>query len=173
MPLVKLSGFIFTIHPTKVKPELREKLNLFRQEIAIAIDDYCRKGFAVNPRFAQAPAAPSIGADEVVVKTTRYLNLVEAENHRLQAELDKLKIVREQPKPGKWVNLALAERIWEMYLAGTQPHMIAVKLNTNHNTVSATMRYLILTRIGADFKVEPFSADAKRARAVRAQGGNA
>ncbi|EEG6607541.1 hypothetical protein G3K90_004819 [Salmonella enterica] len=48
--LRKLAGWLQTISPNKVKPEIREKVIHYQNECDDALYDYWTKGVAVNPR---------------------------------------------------------------------------------------------------------------------------
>lgn len=51
MPLRKLPGWLMSIHPNKVKPEIREKVITYQNECDDALWDYWNKGIAVNPNY--------------------------------------------------------------------------------------------------------------------------
>ena len=51
MPVRKLPAFMASIHPSKVKPELRETIELYQEECDDALWSYWSKGHAVNPRI--------------------------------------------------------------------------------------------------------------------------
>jgi hypothetical protein len=50
MPLRKLAGWLMTISPNKVKPELREKVIQYQNECDDALWDYWTKGQATRPQ---------------------------------------------------------------------------------------------------------------------------
>lgn len=50
LPLRKLAGWLQTISPNKVKPEIREKVIQYQDECDDVLYDYWTKGHAVNPR---------------------------------------------------------------------------------------------------------------------------
>lgn len=50
LPLKKLFGWLMTISPNKVKPELRETVIKYQEECDDVLWDYWAKGKAVNPR---------------------------------------------------------------------------------------------------------------------------
>lgn len=52
LSLRKLAGWLQTISPNKVKPEIREKVILYQNECDDVLYDYWTKGLAVNPRKA-------------------------------------------------------------------------------------------------------------------------
>ncbi|EAM9428714.1 hypothetical protein BCN13_11975 [Salmonella enterica] len=50
LPLRKLAGWLQTISPNKVKPEIREKVIQYQEECDDVLYDYWTKGVVVNPR---------------------------------------------------------------------------------------------------------------------------
>lgn len=51
LSLRKLPGWLMTINPNKVKPEIRDKVIQYQQECDDALYDYWTKGVAINPRL--------------------------------------------------------------------------------------------------------------------------
>lgn len=56
IPLHKVAGWLSTISPNKVKPELREKVIKYQNECDTALFDYWTKGLAVRPVECISPA---------------------------------------------------------------------------------------------------------------------
>ena len=50
LPLRKLPGWLMSIHPNKVKPELRENIIAYQNECDDALWSYWNEGQAINPR---------------------------------------------------------------------------------------------------------------------------
>ncbi len=50
LPLRKLAGWLQTISPNKVKPEIRDRVIQYQNECDDVLYDYWTKGVAVNPR---------------------------------------------------------------------------------------------------------------------------
>jgi len=50
LPLRKLPGWLMTIQPTRVKPEIRDTVIAYQNECDDALWDYWSKGRAINPR---------------------------------------------------------------------------------------------------------------------------
>lgn len=48
IPLSKLNGWLFSINPNKVKPEVKQKLIEYKKECFNVLNDYFNKGIAVN-----------------------------------------------------------------------------------------------------------------------------
>lgn len=53
IPLSKLNGWLFSINPNKVKPEVKEKLIEYKNECFEVLNNYFNKGIAVNEKFHQ------------------------------------------------------------------------------------------------------------------------
>ncbi len=51
IPLSKLNGWLFSINPNKVKPEVKQKLIEYKKECFDVLNNYFNKGYAVNNRF--------------------------------------------------------------------------------------------------------------------------
>ena len=62
MPLRKLPGWLMTIQPTRVKPEIREKILRYQNECDDVLWEYWTKGRAENPRVIQqdSSATPTL-----------------------------------------------------------------------------------------------------------------
>jgi len=59
LPLRKLPGWLMTIHPSRVKPEIRETVIAYQNECDDALWDYWTKGRAENPRTTLPQDYPS------------------------------------------------------------------------------------------------------------------
>lgn len=57
IPLRKLPGWLATIHPSKVRPEIRERIETYQRECDDALWAYWTQGHAINHRSA-LPALP-------------------------------------------------------------------------------------------------------------------
>ena len=67
MPLRKLPGWLMTIHPTRVKPEIREKIIQYQNECDDVLWEYWTNGHATNPRISiVTPAPPSEPLDRTL-----------------------------------------------------------------------------------------------------------
>jgi hypothetical protein len=58
LPLRKLPGWLMTISPNKVSPELRPKILAYQDECDDALWDYWTQGRATNPRATPDPVDP-------------------------------------------------------------------------------------------------------------------
>ena len=54
MPLRKLPGWLMTIHPNRVKPEIREKIIQYQDECDDALWKYWNAGAVINPRVQES-----------------------------------------------------------------------------------------------------------------------
>jgi len=60
MPVRKLPAFMASIHPSKVKPELRKTIEMYQDECDDALWAYWSEGVAINPRATISPAQQRI-----------------------------------------------------------------------------------------------------------------
>jgi hypothetical protein len=58
LPLKKLFGWLMTISPNKVKPELRDTVIMYQNECDDVLWDYWTKGQAANPRTTKKERVP-------------------------------------------------------------------------------------------------------------------
>jgi len=95
MPLRKLPAFMASINPSRVKPELKETIELYQEECDDALWDYWNKGQAINPRLAAQPA--ELSYDEIM---NRALTMSSAKIHALQSANAELEshVEKIQPK---------------------------------------------------------------------------
>ena len=80
LPLKKLFGWLMTISPNKVKPELRDTVIKYQEECDDVLWDYWTKGKAVNPRpkTHKSEREPLTNAVNMLVAKTKHLNFSEA-----------------------------------------------------------------------------------------------
>ncbi|OWY40069.1 hypothetical protein CEK28_04860 [Xenophilus sp. AP218F] len=78
MPLRKLAGWLMTIHPNKVKPEIRDRIVAYQNECDEALWQYWTTGMAIKPGVSPPPPArdPFL---EMLVKEFGKGNLAAAE----------------------------------------------------------------------------------------------
>ncbi|AOZ48885.1 hypothetical protein BKX93_01980 [Chromobacterium vaccinii] len=78
MPLRKLAGWLMTIHPNKVKPEIRDRIVAYQNECDEALWQYWTTGMAIKPGISPPlPARDSFL--EMLVKEFGKGNLAAAE----------------------------------------------------------------------------------------------
>ena len=80
LPVKKLFGWLMTISPNKVKPELRDTVIKYQEECEDVLWDYWTKGKAVNPRpkTHKSEREPLTNAVNMLVAKTKHLNYSEA-----------------------------------------------------------------------------------------------
>ena len=86
IPLSKLNGWLFSINPNKVKPEIKEKLIEYKKECFNVLNNYFNKGIAVNQK---APAETDL---------QKILNQMEKQNQEIQNLKNQL-VLKESGKP--------------------------------------------------------------------------
>lgn len=55
IPLSKLNGWLFSINPNKVKPEVKQKLIEYKKECFNVLNNYFNNGIAINHRASNQP----------------------------------------------------------------------------------------------------------------------
>ncbi|KQD03317.1 phage antirepressor N-terminal domain-containing protein [Acinetobacter soli] len=78
LPLKKLFGWLMTISPNKVKPELRETIIMYQNECDDVLWDYWIKGKATNPRTNKEDRVPLKDAVNMLVAKSKALNYSDA-----------------------------------------------------------------------------------------------
>ncbi|MGY8624159.1 phage antirepressor N-terminal domain-containing protein [Chromobacterium violaceum] len=78
MPLRKLAGWLMTIHPNKVKPEIRDRIVAYQNECDEALWQYWTTGMAIKPGISPPPPARDSFL-EMLVKEFGKGNLAAAE----------------------------------------------------------------------------------------------
>ncbi|ALD03213.1 hypothetical protein AMQ28_13225 [Acinetobacter sp. TTH0-4] len=80
LPVKKLFGWLMTISPNKVKPELRDTVIKYQEECDDVLWDYWTKGKAVNPRpkTHKSERTPLHDAHAMLVAKTKHLSSSDA-----------------------------------------------------------------------------------------------
>ena len=78
LPVKKIFGWLMTISPNKVKPELRDTVIKYQEECDDVLWDYWTKGKAVNPRTTKVERTPLHDAHAMLVAKTKHLNSSDA-----------------------------------------------------------------------------------------------
>ncbi|WP_151675739.1 phage antirepressor N-terminal domain-containing protein [Acinetobacter soli] len=78
LPVRKLFGWLMTINPNKVKPELRDTVIMYQNECDDVLWDYWTKGKAVNPRTTKQERVPLKDAVNLLVAKSKFLNYPDA-----------------------------------------------------------------------------------------------
>lgn len=64
IPLSKLNGWLFSINPNKVKPEVKQKLIEYKKECFNVLNNYFNNGIAVNHRASETDLQKILGTLE-------------------------------------------------------------------------------------------------------------
>jgi hypothetical protein len=56
IPLEKLNGWLFSVNPEKVRPDIKHTVALYQEECFIVLYEYWHHGEAINPRFYEENA---------------------------------------------------------------------------------------------------------------------
>lgn len=78
LPLRKLFGWLMTISPNKVKPEIRDSVIMYQNECDDVLWDYWTKGIAVNPRTNKEDRVPLKDAVNMLVAKSKSLTYSDA-----------------------------------------------------------------------------------------------
>jgi hypothetical protein len=93
IPLKNLNGWLLGISPTKIRPDLQNKLISYQKECQQVLYDYWTKGAAINPRMSNTSifdgdlSDPNVSAK--IIKMAEALHNANIERERLNAELNK------------------------------------------------------------------------------------
>ncbi len=77
-PVRKLFGWLMTIMPNKVKPEIRDSVIMYQNECDDVLWDYWTKGTAVNPRTNKEDRVPLKDAVNMLVAKSKSLTYSDA-----------------------------------------------------------------------------------------------
>lgn len=78
IPVRKLTAWLYSVNPNKVKPELRDTVIKYQEECDDVLWDYWTKGQAVNPRTTKVERTPLHDAHAMLVAKTKHLNSSDA-----------------------------------------------------------------------------------------------
>ena len=79
MPLRKLPGWLMTIHPTRVKPEIREKILQYQNECDDVLWKYWTEGYVANPRIETISPAQQHELQVIVARRAQDSGKLRAE----------------------------------------------------------------------------------------------
>lgn len=82
IPLSKLNGWLFSINPNKVKPEVKQKLIEYKKECFNVLNNYFNNGIAINHRATENDLQ-------------KILNQIEKQNQEIK-DLKKQLVLREE-----------------------------------------------------------------------------
>ncbi|MFY9141601.1 phage antirepressor N-terminal domain-containing protein [Sulfuricurvum sp.] len=98
IPLSKLNGWLFSINPNKVKPEVREKLIEYKNECFDALNDYFNKGAAFKPEVKAGLESHIFQLERENVELKRLVNRLTSNGYLVDVE--KIKEIHQA-----WVNV--------------------------------------------------------------------
>lgn len=98
IPLDKLNGWLFSINPNKVKPEVREKLIIYKNECFRALNDYFNKGAAFKPEVKAGLESHIFQLERENVELKRLINRLTSNGYL--ADIEKIKEIHQA-----WVNV--------------------------------------------------------------------
>jgi hypothetical protein len=87
IPLSKLNGWLFSINPNKVKPEVKQKLIEYKKECFNVLNNYFNNGIAVNHRASETDLQ-------------KILNQIEKQNQKIK-QLENQLALQEPQNPFK------------------------------------------------------------------------
>ncbi|MFW0714188.1 phage antirepressor N-terminal domain-containing protein [Aliarcobacter butzleri] len=87
IPLSKLNGWLFSINPNKVKPEVKQKLIEYKKECFNVLNNYFNNGIAINHRVTETDLQ-------------KILDTLEKQNQEIK-DLKKQLILKEDENPFK------------------------------------------------------------------------
>jgi hypothetical protein len=133
----KLPSWLQSIDPQKCAPEIRPRLELYQEESDEVLYQYYKKGFAVNPRLADAPDA-SIPLNAMISLQAEVITL----------QRFKLRVFEEgwKPRPRKATNPTkmtneLAARCYDLRAEHKSLREIARITGVSEATLSHFFRY--------------------------------
>jgi hypothetical protein len=88
LPLRKLPGWLMTINPAKVKPEIAGRVILYQAECDDALWAYWHKGAALNPRVALTPNELLLQAVQALVDQDRKLAAVQSQQEQIAGRVE-------------------------------------------------------------------------------------
>jgi len=137
MPLRKLAGFLATIEPRKVRPEIRAKIELYQAECDDALWDYWTKGQAVNPRTAAPPppVQPVLPA-QATIPYEEYVGLLKT---RI-AFLEHQPVEKKQKRPGRPFTDADRAEILRLFAAGMSQNAISKATDRSSALINHVVR---------------------------------
>ena len=119
IPLRKLNGWLFTINPQKVRPEIKETVELHQNECFLALYNYWNEGYAVKPDRCQVEKA--IPKDQHLVEAYQdTISILKNENRSLH---EQIRIMMGEIRGYK----EIARKLIPHYQAGTYQDPIGVE----------------------------------------------
>lgn len=91
IPLSKLDGWLFSINPNKVKPEVKQKLIEYKKECFNVLNNYFNHGIAINHRASNQPDLQKVisGLKSGMLRKDKKIEKLEDEIQQLKIEHQK------------------------------------------------------------------------------------
>ncbi|MDN5077612.1 phage antirepressor N-terminal domain-containing protein [Aliarcobacter butzleri] len=130
IPLSKLNGWLFSINPNKVKPEVKQKLIEYKKECFNVLNNYFNNGIAINHRVTETDLQ-------------KILDTLEKQNQEIK-DLKKQLILKEDENPFKgfygpnWVfrkrenEYAYSRKDWMLLLNECERTLVDERQNRSH-----------------------------------------
>lgn len=90
LPLRKLTGWLMTLQPSRMAPEVADKVLVYQAECDDALWDYWSKGAAVNPRVEMTKAELFLMQAQAMVDAERKAAAAEAKANALAIRVDRI-----------------------------------------------------------------------------------
>lgn len=87
IPINKIDGWLFSINPNKVKPEVKQKLIEYKKECFNVLNNYFNQGIAINHRLSSEP-----DLQKVIAGLKSGMLRKDKKIQRLEDEIQQLKI---------------------------------------------------------------------------------
>lgn len=128
--LRKLPAWLYSIHASKVKPEIRETVIKYQNECDDVLWDYWTKGVAVNSRSTKKERESLIDAVHLLVEKAKHLNFSEA--YKLVHQRFNVKTINEIPYDAMPIAVEYVH------------HLIAIFTNSKHNMNTVGLAHSML-----------------------------
>lgn len=128
LPLRKVAGWLMTISPSKVRPEIKDRLIAYQNECDEVLWSYWIEGAAINERALPAGA--------MVIDKDEYIRLLKDKIEMLEI---KATLPRRHRSPRPFTDAERREII-ELYKKGLTQAQIAAQLDRSAALISMTVR---------------------------------
>ncbi len=128
--LRKITAWLYSISPDKVAPHLKEKIEIYQEECDQVLWNYWTKGIGVTDRVL---------AENIIVPTKKYVDLIEENNNFLRKLLE-----HEKTRPRKRKNFTQEEdaMVVELRSQGLSQREIGKRIGRVKGSVASCLRRL-------------------------------
>ena len=122
IPLSKLNGWLFSINPNKVKPEVKQKLIEYKKECFNVLNNYFNNGIAINHRVSETIIHQGLSKlNQEIKDLKKQLALkVQQEQHSFSGYYDSSWFYRKRENP-----YALTREGWLLLLDECERTLVA------------------------------------------------